>query len=192
MKKRLVSILMCVMLGIMTAGCGSSGDDDAGGSESKTESGSDAGSEEDAQTIDKDFSIQMTDAYTFTDPQDLDFDQRFVLTGDTSCKLLSDMANMGYKADNIYTILYAKDGVAVGEYQYFVSPDEASATELAGFYSSQGQNIMQEGNVIYAYSEADVIQASITTFASTGAISDETPEAYMDMMKSFNGLVEYE
>lgn len=82
MKKRLISMIMCVMAGVLLLGC-SSGKD----------GGEQEGSEE--QTIDKDFSIQMTDSYTFTDPQDIDFDERFVLVGDENCKLLSDMSKMG-------------------------------------------------------------------------------------------------
>lgn len=187
MKNRLISIIMCMMLGVLLLGC--SGGNDS--SEEQTESGGKEESSEE-QTIDKDFSIQMTDSYTFSDPEDLEFDQRFVLTGDESSKLLSDMSNMGYAASEIYLILYAQDGMAVGEYQYFVTPDEASATALAEFYTSQGQQVTQTDNVLYAYSEADIIQASITTFASMGTISDETPEAYIEMMESFNGLVEYE
>lgn len=187
MKNRLISIIMCILLGVVLIGC-------SGGSNSSSEK-EDGGKEQESseeQTVDKDFSIQMTDSYTFTDPEDLDFDQRFVLTGDESCKLLSDMSNMGYAASNIYLILYAQDGTAVGEYQYFVTSDEESAAELAQFYTSQGQQITQTENVIYAYSEADTIQAAIIAFASMDTISDETPEAYIEMMKSFNGLVEYE
>jgi len=188
MKNRLISILMCIMLGALLMGCSGGSDSGSG----KEDSASEEEEDSEEQEIDSDFSIQMTDSYTFSDPEDLDFDQRFVLTGDESCKLLSDMSNMGYTASNMYLILYVQDGMAAGEYQYFVTPDEASAEELAEFYGSQGQQVTQEENVLYAFSEADVIQAGITSMASTGAISDETPEAYIEMMKSFNGLVEYE
>ncbi len=178
MRNKLIAILMCVVLGIMMAGCGS---DD-----------SDSKSEDNAPEIDKDFSIAMTDNYTFTDPEDLDFNQRYVLVGDESCKLLSDMKNFGYTATNVYQIVYAKDGVAAGEYDYFVTPDEASATELAEFYSSQGQNITQEGNILYASVDGDTLQANITLYASSGnSMSEETVEAYVEMMKNFNGLMDY-
>ena len=101
------------------------------------------------------------------------------------------MANMGYLATAMYDIVYANDGAAA-EYQYFVAADEAGAASLAEFYTSQGQQITQEGNVIYVYSEGDTLQASIATMAAMDAITDETVEAYIEMMKSFNGLVEYE
>lgn len=182
MKKRLISIMICIMM-LLMIGCGSD--------KAENNSAKDPVKEDESQTIDKDFSIEMTDDYTFTDPQDLDFNQRFVLVGDENSKVLSDMANFGLTATKMYDIFYAKDGVPVGEYQYFVTPDEASATALNEFYSSQGQNITQEGNVIYAFSDGDTVEAMIIMFASTGAISAETPEAYIEMMKSFNGLMEY-
>lgn len=190
MKKKLISILMCAMIGTTVIGCGSSDKDGSKEAGSKTESEADR--EGETQAIDKDFSLQMTDSYTFTDPQDIDFDQRFVLKGDESCKLLSDMANMGYPATAIYDIVYANDGAAAAEYQYFVAADEAGAASLAEFYTSQGQQITQEGNVIYAYTEGDTLKASIATMASMDTITEETVEAYIEMMKSFNGLVEYE
>jgi len=183
MKKKLICIVTCIMMMSLMFGCSLFTNEDASDKETEKKNST--------QEIDKDFSIRMTDDYTFTDPEELDFDQRFVLVGDANSKLLSDMANMGYEATNMYEILYVKDGTAIGEYQYFVTADEASATELNDFYTSQGQKVTQEGNVLYAYSEGDTIQAAIISFASMGTISEETPEAYIEMMKSFNGLMEY-
>jgi hypothetical protein len=190
MKKKLISILMCAMIGIMTIGCGSSDKDDAKGSDSKTEGKADA--QDGKEAVDKNFSLQMSDSYTFTDPQDIEFDQRYVLEGDENSKLISNMANMGYTASKMYDIIYLNDGSPAAEYQYFVTADEASATALAQFYTSQGQKITQEGNVLYAFVDGDTLEGSIISLAGTGAISDETVEAYVEMMKSFNGLVDYE
>ncbi len=186
MKKRLISMLMCMMLGVLLIGCSGGNDSD-----SKKEDGEEQESSEE-QAIDKDFTLQMTDSYIFTAPQDIDFDERFVLVGDENSKLLSDMGNMGYKASKMYDIVYVNGGSPVAEYPYFVTPDEASAADLAQFYTSQGQKITQEGNVLYATVDGDTLEGSIISLAGTGAISDETPEAYIEMMKSFNGLVDYE
>lgn len=190
MRKKLISILVCAMIGIMMIGCGSSDKDDAGKTNGKTEGKADV--QDEKQTIDKDFSLQMTDSYTFTDPQDFEFDQRHVLVGDENSKLLSDMGNMGYKALKMYDIIYSNGGSPVAEYQYFVTPDEESAASLAQFYTSQGQKITQEGSVLYATVDGDTLEGSIISLAGTGAIADETLEAYIEMMKSFNGLVDYE
>ena len=37
------------------------------------------------------------------------------------------MKNFGYSATNVYQIIYAKDGEGAAEYDYYVTPDEASA-----------------------------------------------------------------
>ena len=50
----------------------------------------------------------------------------------------------------------------------------------------------QNINLLYATVDGDTLEGSIISLAGTGAISDETPEAYIEMMKSFNGLVDYE
>lgn len=198
MKNKFISIIICMTLGAaVLTGCGGSGGKDDASKEgtSKTESSKEedsAAEGEGKEEIAKDFTIQMTDSYTFTDPQDLDFDRRFVIVGEEGCKLLTDMGNMGYQASKMYEIMYAKDGVPVGDYQYFITPDEESAASLSEFYKSQGQNITVEGNVLYAYTEGEAVEAMIVTFASTGAIPEETPEAYIEMMKSLNGLMDYE
>ena len=120
MKKKLITVLLCLTLGLAATACGAG----------KDKGSSDAGDAGQETTVDKDFSLAMTDTYTYTDHQDLDFDQRFVLTGDESCKLLSDMKNFGYTATNVYQIIYAKDGEGAAEYDYYVTPDEASAQAL--------------------------------------------------------------
>lgn len=181
--KKTVCLLLCGLLAVMPAGCGT-GDSGNG----KTEDGKQGNQETAVEPL----SIQMTDTYTFTDPSDLTFDNRYVLTGDKNCKLLSDMSNMGYQTETIYDIIYENDGKPAGEYQYFVTADEAAAKDLESYYSSMGQNVTREGNVLYTFSDGDMLEATIVTFAGMGELSDETPEAYAEMMKSFNGLSDYE
>ena len=181
MKKKLNTVLLCLTLGLAATACGAGGD----------KGSSDAGDAGQETTVDKDFSLAMTDTYTYTDPQDLDFDQRFVLKGDESCKLLSDMKNFGYTATNVYQIIYAKDGEGAAEYDYYVTPDEASAQALAQFYTSQGQQVTQEGNVLYSVMDGDTLQATIITLSSQGAMSGDTVEDYAEMMKSSYGLTDY-
>ena len=186
-QRRLVCLMLCILLAVLPAGCsgkknGVSTDND------NTDVSADAQQDD---TGDEDFSIQMTDAYTFTDPADLVFDKRYVLVGDKNCKLLSDMNNMGYQAETMYEIIYENEGKPAGEYQYFVTSDEASAQDLEAYYQSIGQNITRDGNILYAFVDGDSLEALIITYAGYGQLSDETVEAYADMMKSFNGLTDY-
>ena len=92
----------------------------------------------------------------------------------------------------MYEILYAKDGQAVGEYQVIVAADEAAATSLLDFYQSQGQTLTQEGNVIYIYSDTDMIQAMVATYSGMGMFSGTSAQDYLDWFASYNGLVEYQ
>lgn len=176
MRKKLLLVAMSILLIISLMGCGAK-EEDAG---------------DKVPEIDKDFSLQITDSYTFTDPQDLDFNQRYVLIGDENCKLLNDMQNFGYEASAMYEILYSKDDVPVGEYQFFVCADEAGASELNEFYSSQGQKVTQENNVLYSYTDGDTLEGNFITFSEMKILTDETSEAYIEMMKTSNGLRDYE
>lgn len=134
--------------------------------------------------------IEMTDTYTFTDPEDLDFDTRYVFKGDSTCKILVDMLNFDFRGVAMYEILYEKDGEAVGEYQYFVMEDEENAKGLADFYAGQGQTVTQEENRVYAFSNGDLLKSTIMTFKGVNMISDEKPETYARYIADTNGLVE--
>ena len=136
--------------------------------------------------------IQITDNFSITDPEGLDYDTRYVYQGTTGSTLINNMQMSGYNAEAMYEILYAKDGQPVGEYQVFVGADEAAASSLLDFYQSQGQTLTQEGNVIYAYSDTDMIQAMVATYSGMGMFSGTSAQDYVEWMSSYNGLVEYQ
>ncbi|MFQ6878271.1 MAG: hypothetical protein ACLRS1_00595 [Oscillospiraceae bacterium] len=183
MKRKLIAMMLCVLVVSIFGGCGlfTSSDSDEG-------TGGDQTQQQEEQ---EDFSIPMTDTYTFTDPEDLEFDTRYVMTGDENCKLLSDMKNFGFTASAIYDIVYALDDKPVREYQYFICPDETSAADLAEYYTSQGQQVTQEGQILYATVGGDQVEAMITLYSSSGSMSGDTVEDYVDFMAGFNGLTEY-
>ncbi len=134
--------------------------------------------------------IEMTDTFTFTDPADLDFDTRYVFMGDSTCKLLTDMLNYDFHGTALYEILYVKDGEGVGEYQYFVMEDEESAKGLADFYGAQGQNVTQEENRVYTFSDADLLKSTLMMLSGANMIRDEEPETYVRYIADSYGLVE--
>lgn len=136
--------------------------------------------------------IQITDSFSISDPEGLDYDTRYVYQGSTGSTLINNMQMSGYNAQAMYEILYAKDGQAVGEYQVIVAADEAAATSLLDFYQSHGQTLTQEGNVIYVYSDTDMIQAMVATYSGMGMFSGTSAQDYLDWFASYNGLVEYQ
>lgn len=189
MKKKIVCLFMCTILGITVMGCGKTEEKKNNATDNTTQNVVETTKGEESK--EEAFSIKMNKEYTFTDPEDLEFDKRYVLKGDSSSKLMSDMKNYGYNATNMYEILYVKNGEAVKEYQFFVCPDKTSATDLAEFYESQGQEVTQEGSILYACTEKDVLQAHIISYSSMGMMSGETPEDYISFLQSFQGLMEY-
>lgn len=134
--------------------------------------------------------IVMTDTYTFTDPEELDFDTRYVYMGDSTSKILTDMLNYDFHGKAMYEILYSKDGEAVGEYQIFVMEDEANAQALGEFYAGQGQNVTVEEDRVYTYTDGDALKGNLMMFKGAGLISSEDPETYVRFIADSNGLVE--
>lgn len=208
MRKKLYMLCLCIALGAMLMGCGAKDKETEKTPDKEPQKTTEATQAPDTQKTEETaapsetaasqeaaegeevFTIPMTEDYIYGDPDGLEFDKRYVYKGEKGCKLLTDMENMGYFADAIYEILYAKDDKGVAEFQYFVCPDEESATALNEFYASQGQQVTQEGNILYSYVEAEVLQANISLFSSLNGTADTT-EAYLEAMTSQQGLLEY-
>jgi len=49
----------------------------------------------------------------------------------------------------------------------------------------------QEGQILYATVGGDQVEAMITLYSSSGSMSGDTVEDYVDFMAGFNGLTEY-
>lgn len=208
MKKYISLILTVLMIVITAAGC--AGKDKSNDSTSKAEStaGKDATSAVkendttagDVETADKETKgeettegssgdvIKITESFSVSDPEGLTYETRHVYTGNKDCMMIQGMVLQGYKASEVYIILYENEKKAVGEYQVIVCDDKDSADKLKAFYSTAGQNLTQEENVLYMFSPADVIQSTIAMYAGIGAFSSETPEAYLEYLANTNGL----
>ena len=189
LKRTLVLLLAGVMMASLAA-CSSNTTSTTSAASQAVSSQEDVASEGGAAT--EGTAIQITDSFSVTDPDGLDYDTRYVYRGDSGSILINNMKASGYDAQAMYEILYAKDDEAVGEYQVIVTADEAAATSLLDFYQSQGQTLTQEGNVIYIYSDTDVIQAMVATYSGMGLFSGTSAQAYVDWVASYNGLVEYQ
>ena len=208
MKKYISLILAVLMLVITAAGC--AGKDKTNDSTSKAESTADkdvtsaadenettAGDAETADNETKDEgttegnggnSIKITDSFSVPDPEGLTYEMRHVYAGNKDCMMVQGMILQGYNASEVYIILYENEKKAVGEYQVIVCDDKDSADKLKTFYSTAGQNLTQEENILYMYSPEDVIQSTIAMYAGMGAFSSETPDAYLEYLANTNGL----
>ncbi len=183
--KKLISMLLAVlMLCSVMAGCGNTGNPDTttGAPENSTGAGDATGG------ADGNTDIKITDTFSVPDPEGVAYEARHVYSGDKNCTLLQGMTMQGYNASAIYVILYENEGKAVGEYQIIVADSEEDASKLKTFYASLGQNLTQEGAVLYTFSDADMIQSTIAMSAGMGMISEETVEAYLNFLTTTNGL----
>ncbi len=184
MKKMISMLLAVLMLCSVMAGCGNTGNPDTttGAPENST------GAADTTGGADGNEDIKITDTFSVSDPEGVAYETRHIYSGDKNCMMLQGMTMQGYNASAVYVILYENEGKAVGEYQIIVTDSEEDANKLKTFYTSVGQNLTQEGAVLYTFSDADMIQSSITMYAGLGAISEDTVEAYLNYLSTTNGL----
>ncbi|MDE6167140.1 MAG: hypothetical protein K2G28_01620, partial [Acetatifactor sp.] len=133
--------------------------------------------------------VKMTDSYTYEDPEDLDFDTRYVIKCDENTAMIAQIpAEYGVKAS--YSIIYARDDAPVADYEFFVCDSAEHAAAAAALYASQGQALQEAENdpcVLYAYSDGDTMEATLVTFQSYGMISEATVSAYVSFMQTNTG-----
>lgn len=129
--------------------------------------------------------IVLAEDYKITDPEDLDFDTRYVLYGDASNATLQLYASMGITIDEAYVIIYEKDGKAIAEYDYYAFADETSATTFLGV--AVGMEL--EGLIGKNVQTQDMIDATIAMMISGGAMAGETAEDYAKMYETAYGYV---
>lgn len=189
--KKIIVLLMAAAMMTALAGCSNPGSSTSSTSSQSSESSSQEGESQSSSSSESE-PLVITDSFTVTDPEGLDYDTRYVYKGDENSTIIINMSMSGYNAQAMYDIVYAKGDQAVGEYQIIVADDEASANDLKDFYESQGQLLEQQGNVIYYYSDTDQIQATIATYAGLGVFSGTTAQDYIEWIGSYNGLVEYQ
>ncbi len=179
MKKILCMVLALLICIAMLAGCGDttpeSGSEDPGqsGSDKSTPSGE---------------GVKITDSYTFTDPTDIEFDTRYVLYMGPESSMVSSMVEKGELCQ--YSIIYAKDEVAVAEYDLYVCDSVESAQGIQNEAESYGMvaDLIEEDNtVICMFSDQYVLEANIAIYQMAEMVSDTTASAYVDFYVSYYG-----
>lgn len=181
-----------------TGGSKAAGAAGAGGANgtSKSDYVDNGGAKANGTSASESFSIKMSELCTFSDPSGISFDTRYVLYGDSECIPAKRAAGSGYNCNGAYVVLYAQGGYVTGEYVCYVTPSESDAQGMeSGFssiYNNSDQSCGRWGDVVYVYSTGDYVQTSIKTYYDAGAITSETPEAYLGMSFYFGGMSEYQ
>lgn len=151
--------------------------------------------EEALATADSTFPVEITDKYTFEDPEGLEYDTRYVLYGGEGSGAVSAVSMAGATANGVYDIYYLKDGEIVRGYRCFDAASTADAEQLKAIYGYQTvvgedgepvQTGMGEaevaGRVTVLQWDPDMLKMMISVYSKDG-----TPEGYMQALKKNDG-----
>lgn len=151
--------------------------------------------EEALATADSTFPVEITDKYTFEDPEGLEYDTRYVLYGGEGSGAVTAVSMAGATANGVYDIYYLKDGEIVRGYRCFDAASTADAEQLKAIYGYQTvvgedgepvQTGMGEaevaGRVTVLQWDPDMLKMMISVYSKDG-----TPEGYMQALKENDG-----
>lgn len=149
--------------------------------------------EEALATADNSFPVEITDKYTFEDPEGLEYDTRYVLYGGEDSGAASAASMVGAEVHGVYDIYYLKNGEIVEGYRCFDAASSADAEQLKETYGYQ-TTVDDDGNpIVIGMGEAevtgrvtvlkwdpDMLKVMISTYSEDGS-----PEGYMQgLMKN--------
>ncbi len=151
--------------------------------------------EEALATAGSTFPVEITDKYTFEDPEGLEYDTRYVLYGGEGSGAVTAVSMAGATANGVYDIYYLKDGEIVRGYRCFDAASTADAEQLKAIYGYQTvvgedgepvQTGMGEaevaGRVTVLQWDPDMLKMMISVYSKDG-----TPEGYMQALKENDG-----
>ncbi len=173
MKKKFLCVLLSVLAAALVfSGCG------------LFSGGGDGGSDLPAE-------IKITDDCTWTIPDDIDYDNYYVIQCDPGDNLVGEMAEFGVLCDVI--VIFEKDTAPVAEYVFDVCDTEENANKLNNeYFAAEGgqklDSLPDHPNILFSAGDADDVKASIDQYASYGMLDkDADAKAYADFESSIYG-----
>lgn len=124
--------------------------------------------------------VEITEAYTHNDPEELQFDHRHVLTCNDSDALMMQGAPFGVTVKQMFFVLYGDEERPVACYEYCVfESDEDAATyvEACKNFWTSGEAV---GNVSVMYKDTEMVDADMLIYAGYGMLSAETCDKYLE------------
>lgn len=113
--------------------------------------------------------IQMTSDDTYSDPEGLRYDKRYVLHGDKNSQLAIQLTTRNHaEVTEVYEIFYIKDGNVIAEYQCFIVGGRVTCNET----------------------KAEELQAMLDNLPNTEQGYEANPDGYLKFMEEVNGLVD--
>lgn len=188
MKKILCMILALVLCAAMLAGCGSSGAPQ--GSRNNDNQSSAGAGKEVPNSGASSGPIQITEAYAFTDPADLDFDARYVLYLGPENQAVAMGASSGLSEQ--YIILYAKEEKALASYNLSIYDTAESAQAAAEAMAATGTTMTpaeEDGTVIYSCSDGAAMELVMASLSEAGLLPDTNASSFANFQVEMNGAV---
>ena len=115
-----------------------------------------------------------------TDPADLDFDERVVLTGSGDTHVDEE-----YAADitAVTDFVYGKDGVVIAQYTYYECPSKEAADELlaAGTYFFNPERF-SDTIILDSVTGSDMVDL-VTAYKGYNVLKDDSLDAYVKMLE---------
>lgn len=195
MKKILCMILALVLCAAMLAGCGS-GNASKGNQSSDNPSSDNQGSTGGAGKTEAPASgmssgpVQITEAYAFADPADLDFDARYVLYLGPENQAVAMSASSGLAEQ--YMILYAKEEKILASYNLSIYDTAESAQTAAEAMAATGTAMApaeEDGAVIYSLSDGAAMELVMASLSEAGLLPDTNASSFANFQVEMNGAV---
>ena len=188
MKKILCVILALLLCAATLAACSPSSNNDQ--TEPSTQTPENGGTTGATSAAPSGEGVKITDAYTFTDPADLDFDARYVLYLGPENPAIAMGAASGLTAQ--YIILYAKEEKALASYNISIYDTAESAKANAEAMAAMGTTmnpVEGDDTVMYSYSDASVMELVIGSLNGAGVIPDTKASSFANFQVEMNGAV---
>ncbi len=189
MKRILCIALALLMCATMLTACGPSSNDDQTEPNPPETSGKDEKPGESTPAPSGE-GVKITDAYTFTDPTDLDFDARYVLYMGPENPVVAMAADSGLTAQ--YIILYAKEEKALASYNLSIFDTAESAKANAEAMAAMGTTmnpVEGDDTVMYSYTDADAMELVIGSLNGAGVIPDTKASSFAKFQVEMNAAV---
>ena len=134
--------------------------------------------EEALAMADNSFPVEITDKYTFEDPEGLEYDTRYVLYGGKGSGAVSAAGQIGSQVNGVYEIYYLKDGKLAAVYRCYDAASADDAAQIESMYGGMGE-VKVTGRVACINMDLAMMKSMMEMYVQMGYADEATPEAYM-------------
>lgn len=142
--------------------------------------------EEALATADNSFPVEITDKYTFEDPEGLEYDTRYVLYGGEGSGAVTAAGQIGSQVNGVYEIYYLKDGKLAAVYRCYDAASADDAAQIESMYGGMGE-VKVTGRVACINMDVSMMESMMEMYVQMGYADEATPEAYMAALHKNEG-----